>query len=124
MAVSVSELSLSECLAERGEGKQRHFEMLEPERDADYRDAADESEDEMSCRDLPPSQQDPKHIHEYAEASSGVAAVHNVSSERPQRENPELPQLVSEWDADDGHAVKQPCYEVAEGNQQTSQNEP
>jgi len=120
MAVFVSELSLSEGLAEWCEGKQRHFEMLEPERDADYRDAADESEDEMSCRDLPPSQQDPKHIHEYAEASSGVVAINNVSSERPQREHSEFPQLVAEWNADDGHAVKQSCDEVAEGNQQAS----
>ena len=65
--------------------------MLEAERNSHDRDAADEAEDEVRRRDFPPSQQNPKHIHEYAEASSGVVPVHNVRTERPQREHPELP---------------------------------
>lgn len=43
--------------------------MLETERDADDGDAADKTEDEVRRGDLPPPQQDPKHIHEYAEAA-------------------------------------------------------
>ena len=55
--------------------------MLETERDADDGDAADKTEDEVRRGDLPPPQQDPKHIHEYAEAASGVVSVHNLGSE-------------------------------------------
>ena len=57
--------------------------MLKPERDPNNRDAADEPEDKVRRSDLPPPQQDPKHIHEYAEAASGVVPVDHVRPERP-----------------------------------------
>ena len=57
--------------------------MLETERDTDDGDAADKTEDEVRRGDLPPPQQDPKHIHEYAEAAYGVVSVHNLGSEWP-----------------------------------------
>lgn len=76
-------LSLPECLSERQQREERHFEMLEAERDSDNGDAADEPEDKVRRRDLPPSQQNPNHIHKYAEAASGVVPVHHVRPERP-----------------------------------------
>ena len=76
-------LTISEGLAEWGEREESHLEVLETERDADDGDAADKTEDEVRRGDLPPPQQDPKHIHEYAEAASGVVYVHNLGSEWP-----------------------------------------
>ena len=70
-------------LAERKQRKAGHLEVAGAERDADDGDAADKTEDEVRRGDLPPPQQDPKHIHEYAEAASGVVSVHNLGSEWP-----------------------------------------
>lgn len=57
--------------------------MLEAERDSDNRDAADEAEDKVCRRYLPPAAQNPKNIHEYAEASSCIVPVHDIGAERP-----------------------------------------
>lgn len=117
-------LCFPKFFSERHYGKQGHFEMLKAERNADNGDAADEPEDKVCRRYLPPAAQNPKNIHEYAETASSIVSVHDISAERPQRKRTELPQLVPEWNAYDGHAIKQSSDEVAEGDQQASQNQP
>ena len=50
---------VTNLLSEREDGADTHLEMLHAERDANDRDAADQSEDQVGESDLPPTQQNP-----------------------------------------------------------------
>lgn len=114
----------ADLLSERYNGKEGHLEMLQAERYAYYGDTADKPEGEMDCRDLKAEDKDPDHVHYNGQAASVIRVRHDVIPERPKGEFAHLEQLQAERYADDRDAEQQPCEEIAQRDQQSSEHKP
>ena len=108
----VSFYGFAESLPERQQREPRHLKVLAAEWDSHNGYAAQNAEEQMNGGDIPPPQQNPKHIHKCGDAASDLLSVHDLGSERPKREHCEFPQLVAERNPDDRHYEQKSHAEI------------
>ena len=98
--------------------------MLETERDADYGQAADDSEPYMQQGDFDAAEDDPDDVHCNGKTAGVVRSGGHFMSERPEGESCYLEQLQSEWNADDGDAEQKSHQGIIETYYEASQQKP
>lgn len=119
-----AEAVLLDLLPERNQCQKSHLEVLESERDADYRDAAEDAEPQMQERYLYSSKDNPDDVHDNRQTACIIRSGNNVVSERPECKPGNLQKLQSEWDSDYRDAEKYTDDGIVKTDQDASKQQP
>jgi hypothetical protein len=98
--------------------------MLDSERNADYGNAENGTDAHMKQSHLDSAEDYPDNVHSYIHTAGIIRSCLHFSSERTERQACDLHQLKSEWDTDDGNAVKNAKHEVTYADKDATEQHP
>ena len=106
------------------DGGEGQLEMHQPPGDANDGDAEKRPAEHMHQRNLPPSQKNPKEIHDNGDAARLARAVHQLVPERPKHIGAQLEQLQTERDTNYRDAHQKPHDKIDDGYNKSTKNQP
>jgi hypothetical protein len=98
--------------------------MLDSERNTDDGNAENGTNANMKQSHLDSAEDYPDDVHSYIQAAGIIRSCLHFSSERTECKTGNLHQLKSEWDTDDGNAVKNAKHEVTYADKDATEQHP
>ena len=95
-----------------------------PEGDANDGDAENDAVEGMGEPNPNAANKEPKHIHEYAQATWLRGLPLHLRAERPDGQHTQLHALQTKRYSDDGNHQNQTSYEILQGNVQPAEDNP